>query len=256
MHSFHGGHSALDVDDVLLSESSPVIRQYLRSLEPVHAGTSRRTLKRQRSGGSSMSDRAQDQHCDAYTKQGLDWWKKVICTEPNMQAWPGLRALTHRQAEVLEIKGFSVDHVSRRFATVDRTLPWCQITECKMPCLTASTKLYIEHRRRLAVGIELMRTQGVFLPSDIELTIHEQFDYHALVSIFGNSFDACCFVVSFLTLLSTLADIVAMPMCHANSTGPELPEARVEAGGTHRAVNAGFFQLWDDDGSSSSSSGR
>ena len=166
MQLFHGGHGFLDIDDVLLAENSQIIREYLRSLEPVRAvasaSNSRRILKRQRSGTHGMSDRALQKHCDAYVKNGVNWWETTVCTEHNMQLWPGLRALTERQSQVLEVKRFSVEHTSRRFATVDRTLPWVQVCEEGVPCLTASTKLYIEHRRRLAVGIEFMRVQGIF----------------------------------------------------------------------------------------------
>ena len=104
MNEFVGGHQELDLDDVLLSEADPIVRNHLRELQETmldddgKGKPAKRTLKRRRSN-SGMSAKTVEAHMDAYDKAGMQWWATTLCTRENTMHFPGLLELTPRERD-------------------------------------------------------------------------------------------------------------------------------------------------------------
>ena len=122
----------------------------------------KRRKSRASTSGGSMGPATVRMHMAAFEAAGRDWWRTTIQTASNLQLFPGLAELTQRETEVLEIRGVSPLDVSKRQVfIVGKTLPWCRVPTDKVPCLPSNVRMYLTHRRRLAIGVELLRCNGI-----------------------------------------------------------------------------------------------
>ena len=145
-------------------------------------------------------------HMAAFEAAGRDWWRTTIQTASNLQLFPGLAELTQRETEVLEIRGVSALDVSKRQVfIVGKTLPWCRVPTDKVPCLSSNVRMYLTHRRRLAIGVELLRCNGIYLREDDARFLMREVGNSVLVNLAGNSFEMCSFISVFCMLLTLRA---------------------------------------------------
>ena len=253
MDSFMHGHRQIDLDSVLLPESHELIRERLFKLAELTACSSdglakpRRQLKRRKSCWTKilaeprpMGPATVRMHMAAFEAAGRDWWRATIQTASNLKLFPGLAELTQRETEVLEIRGVSPLDVSKRQVfIVGKTLPWCRMPTDKAPCLSSNARVYLTHRRRLAIGVELLRCNGIYLREDDARFLMREVGNSVLVNLAGNSFEMCSFISVFCMLL-TLRALCAKRSFDANLAS--LPSKKHWWG-----------SIWSDDESSSSS---
>ena len=176
----------------------------------------------------------------AFEAAGMDWWKTTIQTASNLKLFPGLAELTQRETEVLEIRGVSrLDVSKRQVFIVGKTLPWCRMPTDKVPCLSSNARVYLTHRRRLAIGVELLRCNGIYLREDDARFLMREVGNSVLVNLAGNSFEMCSFISVFCMLL-TLRALCAKRSFDANLAS--LPSKKHWSG-----------SIWSDGESSSGS---
>ena len=145
-------------------------------------------------------------HMAAFEAAGRDWWRATIQTASNLKLFPGLAELTQRETEVLEIRRVSALNVSKRQAfNVGKTLPWCRVPTDKVPCLSSNARIYLTHRRRLAIGVELLRCNGIYLREDDARFLMREVGNSVLVNLAGNSFEMYSFISVFCMLLTVRA---------------------------------------------------
>ena len=250
MNCIVGNHTARPLDAYLLPESHPIIVGRLRAVSgEVTTGGSGGAMNRYRAPKRALSDpdkptprteKAVGMHFDAYERAGVDWWAGGI-TEADFDVFPGLRELTEREKEVLEINKITPATADPIVVSVSATLPWVKVKHGTAPCLSSSIRLYIAHRRRLAVGIEHLRFQGIFFDDLHSRHISDRINNTTLVDLAGNSFDMSTFIAVFtvsLSLRALLARKLAVDAC----------------AGTPVPVSPGnvFAEVWSDDDSDSS----
>ena len=66
-------------------------------------------------------------------------------------------------------------------------------------------RMYLTHRRRLAIGVELLRCNGIYLREDDARFLMREVGNSVLVNLAGNSFEMCSFISVFCMLLTLRA---------------------------------------------------
>ena len=96
---------------------------------------------------------------------------------------------------------------------------------------------FLPHRRRLAVGIEHLRINNIFLRDEVAMS--NEFGNSFLMDLAGNAFETRSFLAVLITMLVTIAK------CKSNSAS--IAVAYVSSASK-------FASLWDDSDDSSDSS--
>ena len=65
--------------------------------------------------------------------------------------------------------------------------------------------MYLTHRCRLAIGVELLRCNGIYLREDDARFLMREVGNSVLVNLAGNSFEMCSFISVFCMLLTLRA---------------------------------------------------
>ena len=229
------GHPSLDLDEVLLSEDSPLVRDHLETVV-----AEARTLAVKPEAPSTSSDSSSScgtvrgpqwplQHAKFFERRGLDWSRPSPFRAPGARdLWPGLRELTARQIDMLEYNGLSLPHPTKALVDVNPSLGWGgkkgTMHEERAGCLSGATVHYIAHRGRCTTGVEALRLMGMFFDEEHLLST---FPAKLLRNMAGNAFDSSCFLAAWMSSQMLLSHCSAMRAGRATAAASALASSRL-----------------------------
>lgn len=197
------GMSSVDIDDVILPEAHPLVQRYMRQLmeEPAAHSSSSRSDEHvgKRLKGSSWAAA----HAAKFASAGLDWTQATPFKDPDLrQLFPGVRALTDRQIDVLQASGVSLPDAQRRVVDVSMSIDWASSTVGRAGCFSSGSQLWLGHRGRLSLGVEALRMMNIRFSNEKLL---ESFPDALLRDLAGNAFDGSSFMAVWVALSCMLA---------------------------------------------------
>ena len=115
--------------------------------------------------------------------------------------------MSDRQKEILIFHKFQLPAqapMDKRLCDIKFSLQWSKANPGKASCMSSGSAIWIGHRARLCLGIEMFR----FFNIEIDERVLGQFEENFLSDLAGNAFDSSCFLVAWIALQSAVA------LCH------------------------------------------
>lgn len=140
------------VSAFLLNEQDDALRaQYARLRE--HRGTAR-------PGPPTRIPKRPSQHASS-SRACQEWWLNHLPDDEMTSHFPGLLALSDREADILHMHHLALPEESPRILNVSPSLQRTRVSEV-VPCITPRSRMYATHRCRLLHGLECLHLQNVW----------------------------------------------------------------------------------------------
>ena len=161
-------------------------------------------------------------HSDKFAAQGLRWWRSTdLETDVAKHAFPGLRALTCRELEVLAYNEIDLPDSSCRLVNVSQGLGRQRPYGTHLQCCTPTMRQFITDRGRLVEGVEAFHFQAISYAEDDDDRSERlrTWTSEELLDLAGNAFHGGCFLVVTLSTWVGLAVAAHEHFLAAESAG-------------------------------------
>ena len=131
-----------------------------------------------------------EQHARRCEKLGLNWWERSCPSDEAFDLFPGLRALSSRQLDILS---FSQTKFPDEKGTQEVVHSGARSTvkPGMASCVLPGGQLYLRHRCRLALGVESLSLQGINFGPERQTRV-EGYPSKHLQDLAGNAFHVWC----------------------------------------------------------------
>jgi hypothetical protein len=147
-------------------------------------------------------------HEKTFKEVGREWkadqWQ---FNDETVAAFPGVRCLLPREADILIYLNVKFPESARRFINVGPSINRCRATT-DFPCMTPRQRIWITDKARMLTGYEAMLVQGLYYPGKDDVV--RSWSDRALHDLAGNAFHSGCFAA--VALATMVAVAVAMDM--------------------------------------------
>ena len=186
------------MESILLNEDVPMVIAYLRRAK---------TVRKLQATTEDENKLAWTQlHRDHFAAHGKQWEGTAIkIPEDVMDADPGTRELTPREADILLVHQVTYPEKTCRMINVTQGIERCRPFMDYFECTTPGQRVWLTHRARFLTGLEALRCQGICYGERGGDGIARNFPDRLLADLAGNAFHSGSCLACVLALLVTLA---------------------------------------------------
>lgn len=206
-------HGLVPVDEFLLADDSPLIKELLKSTE---------SLPDDEQPKSSSVSPPDDESANAlwptkhFDKLGAAWWRPSPITPQMLLQFPGLKFLSCRTRDYLASCDVAFPEKHTRFVELSQSVARARFFKTSIGCVTPRSFRWVTSKMRPTHGAENLLAQGLYFdPAQLA-----EFSSAALVDLAGNAFHAGCVTAATLVQLT----VVGISMARAAARrSPQMP---------------------------------
>lgn len=129
------------------------------------------------------------------SKAGQEWWLNHELAGDLASDFPGLLALSAREADIIYMHDLAMPEDKLRILNVAPSLQRTRVTKV-VPCITPRARMYLTRRCRLLHAVECLRLQNVWYGSERERRLLAEYGENFIVDLAGNAMEGCCLVAA------------------------------------------------------------
>lgn len=209
------GSMPMDLEAFLLPETSTEVIEYLRNcavqrhiddgnMNAALASSSGLLVERLATGlaaGQKRKAAPPQWPVKHWEAAGLAWLRMRPFNDSDYLCFPGLSALSHREAEVLQLMGVRLPEKPGRIIELSQSYGRNTAMSSVSPAVTPSGRRFSTSRGRLLLAEEDMRLQCMFFPGGAARDRVSRFPPKLLRDLAGNAFESSCCAATLLSCL-------------------------------------------------------
>ena len=225
-----------EIDDFLLPEQHPSVQQEIarardvaqkRQDKLIASASGQQPPKKARTTPPKWAER----HTKALINNGVEeWWTSSLPSAEILTKFPGLHALTERQADLCRVRNIRLPDRRRCIVDLSQNLRSASnvrgVANNFSDIMTPGSDFLITHRGRMATGHETLLLQGLQYDKDHARVLDMPSDL--LQSLAGNAFNAFCCGAALLVKKTIEARLHVASVVRSRTEAPPQRQATMD----------------------------